>query len=179
MDPFLKRTIIFCLGIPFAMVTFLGIIGFIVYRLYPIFDKLMKRADEEAKYISNPFWPTISTPEAAKIVARNTSEVTFIIAGVTTVFAIFGFLGISYLALIDSGILIIIGICIRKMSRIAAVFGFCFYIIAKALTFIQFPFIGNTAIMLIFLLAFINGIRATFKYHALNSNNVRHASRSK
>lgn len=164
----LKRMIVFAIGLPFAFVTFVGILGFIVYRLYPLFDKLMNKADAEAKYISNPFWPTINSTEAAKIVARNTSEVTFIIAGVTTIFAIFNIFGTEHVALIDSAILVLIGFFIRKMSRAAAIIGFLFYLTAKILAFIKFPFVLNTAILVVFLLAFVNGIRATFKYHMLN-----------
>lgn len=165
MNSFITKIMVMAVGIPIAMVTIIGVVSFIMYRLYPIFDSLMKKADEEARHISNPFWPKINTTKAARIVARNTSEVTFIIAGMTAVFTIFKIQSVSYSAFIDIGVLIIIGFCIRKMSRIAAVIGFCFYLIAKIFTFIHFPFFGNAAFFMIFILAFANGIRATFNYH--------------
>lgn len=172
MEPIIKTILLMGVGVPIAMVTAVGIIGFVIYRLYPIFGKLAKRIDEESKHITNPFWPKIETTQGAKIVARNTSEVTFLMAGIIAVFAIFGVLGTSLFALVDSGIWIIIGFCIRKMSRAAALVGFCVFVIAKIIAFIKFPFIGNTAFLILFLLSFINGIRATFKYHVLTNERI-------
>jgi len=167
MNPSSVEIIKIIIGVPVMIVTLTGVLGFIVYRLYPFFDMLSKRADEQRKYISNPFWPKINTVETAKIVARNTSEITFLIAGITTVYTIFKIQSVSYLAIFDISVLIVIGFFIRKMSRIAAIIGFCLYISSKIVTFMKFPFIGSTAFLIIFMLAFINGIRATFNYHRL------------
>ncbi len=171
MNPIVTQIIFMAVGIPIGMFTAIGALAFIFNRIVPLLDKLSKKYSNDDKdiEISNPIWPKIDSLEVAKVVARNTSEVTFLIAGITATFAIFGIFNTDKLALVDAGIYFLIGIFIRKMSRVAALVGLIIFVITKVIVAIKFfPFIFSPVFLIIFILAFINGVRATFGHHKLS-----------
>jgi hypothetical protein len=120
----------------------------------------------------------ISSKEEGKLMARWGYYAAFANALFTALLVIarYGLSGIgpsrlfSYWSLVDVLLFICVGIGIRKMSKTAAVGGLLLYILEIAGTLYQRGAAAFTAVQILwsvlFVLAFIQGLRGTFAYHA-------------
>jgi hypothetical protein len=114
----------------------------------------------------------ISTKEEARDIARWGSYAAFFIAASTTLLVILRkYAWLDYSAFLDAFLFLIIGIGIRKMSKIAAIGGLVLYLTEIAW---KWENVGRTqfgAIQLfwsgIFVVAFVQSVRGALAYHAL------------
>lgn len=170
----LKPVLEIILKLGMYMALFIGcivLVGFIFSKImnkgFSISEKLEKKMSK-GKNI-DPFWPTIKDKETATIVAKNASYFVFFIAFLTAIFSIFQLFGASTLGLIDAALFCIIGFGLYKLSRIAAVAGLSIYLLGKVYALITYLAIPQAFWVILILLAYINGIRATFAYHKLEA----------
>ena len=158
------------IGIYMAFFIFgIVVVGYIVSKLMNkgfSLSELLDRKLSKGKNI-DPFWPTMKDKETAIIVARNSSYFIFFIAVLTGILYGFQIFGLSRYGLIDTLLLVIIGIGLFNMSRIAAVAGLSLYIISKIYALLAYLAIPQAFWIILVVLTYINGIRATFAYHKL------------
>lgn len=131
---------------------------------------------------SNPngFWPTIDSPAMARKVARQGVWAAILVAVITTIMIfVMQAMGpiedvplLDAWAFIDVGLFVAIALGIHKMSRVAAVSGFALYLLGRIYAWSQVGASGNVIFSLLFLLAFLNAIRATFAYHRFRRQSI-------
>lgn len=126
----------------------------------------------------NEFWPAIDSPTMARNVARQGVWAASLVAVITTVM-IFVAAGdvvdlppVSAWAFVDVGLFVAIAIGIHKMSRFAAVSGFALYLLGRIYVWSHTGAGNDVFISVLFFLAFLNGIRATFAYHRLRRQSI-------
>lgn len=126
------------------------------------------------KESKNWIWPSVSTLESAKEATRQAFWGAMICGIATFVVVILakmeveGFLkfNLNLSALIDSFLFLIIALGLWKNSRIASVSGLALYLLERVDMWFRYgP--TNPIISMLFIMAFINGIRGTFSYHKL------------
>jgi hypothetical protein len=124
------------------------------------------------------FLPPVTTKAEAKSAAYQGFWAAVIVAVITVLFAVITLVAgsmedvpIDAWSFIDAGIFVAIAIYIRKLSRVAAVFGLVMYWLGRIHMWSVTGFGSDdvTGIWMILLLtcAFINGIRGTVAYHRL------------
>ncbi len=123
---------------------------------------------------TSSIWPEISDVETARKVAKQGAIAAFIIAVVTTIFSILGGVGIKLglnfdlWELVDAAIFGVVGWRILKMSRTAAVAALSVYLAEKIFSWVNQGFKGGGLVLaVVFTLAFVNAVRATFVYRKL------------
>jgi hypothetical protein len=119
----------------------------------------------------NWLWPAITDLESAAATGRDGAAVAFAVAGITAIFAVLAYFHVlnvlSPWALIDAGVMAVLGFFIRRMSRAAAVAALMWFIGARIQGAITHSLAANVMLGLILLVGFISGIRGTFTYHRL------------
>ncbi len=161
----------------------MGLVGFLAVIVVGglLFSKIMNKGFEFSEKLEkksskgkdiDPFWPTISDKEVATIVARKSSYSIFIIAFITALCSWFHFLGLSSLGFIDAAILTLVALGLFFMSRVAAVLGLSVYILGKVYALITYLAIPQAFWVILIVLIYINGIRATFAYHKFEPEEV-------
>ena len=141
-----------------------------------IFSKIMNKGFKFSEMLENkmskgknidPFWPTIKDRETAIIVAKNSSYFMFFIAFLFAILSFFEVFGVSALGLIDTIFYIVIGFGLYKLSRFAAVAGLALFLVSKVFALFFSLAIPSAFWVILVLLSYINGIRATFAFHKL------------
>ena len=119
----------------------------------------------------NWIWPEIDDLDTAKRVSHSAAACAFFIAFVTGVVVYLQttgrlklFAGIGAEAYVDAGLFFLIGVGLLRKSRIAAVTGLIVYI-AEQFYMMKSGMGRASFVMVVFILAFANAIRATFSYH--------------
>jgi hypothetical protein len=120
----------------------------------------------------NWLWPQIQDKEDAKKAAHGAAGMAFFVAIVTSIIAFLEMTGRLKLfglgpeAFIDAGLFFGIGVGLLFHSRIAAVVGLILYVVEQV--FMLKSGAGKPSIaMILFTLAFINGVRGSFAYHRM------------
>jgi hypothetical protein len=119
------------------------------------------------------FWPDVDDSKRAHQACLNAGGMAFFVALVTGIVAwlqisgkIKMFPGIDKVAFIDVGLFIFIGIGLFFHSRIAAIGGLLLYIAERILMIKMAGFQASQVVaIVIFGLAFINGVRGSFAWH--------------
>jgi hypothetical protein len=118
--------------------------------------------------------------ESARSAGKQGAFAAFFGAGATALFAAIAManpqamqdIGIDAWAFLDAGLFLGLGIGIWRMSRVCAVLGLTFFLVEKLFMFASNP--GNASkgviMVIILVLAYINGIRGTFAYHRLRND---------
>ena len=107
-------------------------------------------------------WPDVSDTVAAETAARNGMYASFFIAAVTTLFSLLGLAAPS--AVLDAVLFVIIGIGIRKMSRIAAVAGLVLYLAEQGYAISRGRTGFNLVMLVIITAIFISSVRAAWSF---------------
>ncbi len=121
----------------------------------------------------NYFWPSMDNTHEANRACGAASGAAFFIAGLTGAVAwlqssgkINLFPGIGIMAFLDAGLFFLIGIGLCFHSRIAALLGLLLYIVERVFMIQSYGFgTGQVVSILIFGLAFLNGVRGAFAWH--------------
>jgi len=122
----------------------------------------------------NVFWPEVSTVETAIKATKGALVASIVVACLTGALAIYGsynnpiILGLDAWALIDSILFFIIAFSIWKLSRVGAVFGLLLYILERVDMW-MYTESGFSILTVLFVIMYIHGIRGTFSYHKLKS----------
>ncbi len=116
-------------------------------------------------------WPAVGDEQAAVLAARQGFHAAVCCSIVTAVFAVlggFGFqiLGLDLWSLIDAGLIALLAVGIRRMSRTAAVVALLYYVAGRIDLWAEYGF-QNPIIAGIFVLMFLSAVRGTFAYHRL------------
>jgi hypothetical protein len=122
--------------------------------------------------LKNRWWPEIKDRDTARKVARQAFWAAIFVVGVTTLFAtlaVFGtsFAGTTPAAYIDAAVMGVIAIGLWRMSRTAAVAALVLFIVERILGAEDGIKPGSVFLMIVLLIAFANGVRATFAYHRM------------
>ena len=110
-------------------------------------------------------WPDVHRESDLKSVADRRMWVSFLIAGVTTFFAIFQWVPVS--AILDAAIFVAVGFGIRKLSRTAAVVGLVLYSAGQLYMIFKGKGGYNLVLLIIFSAVFLSCVRATFAFHRM------------
>lgn len=117
------------------------------------------------------FWPEIKDTSTAKDAVHGAVGVSLFIAAMTALLAVLSLvykksmLGIDGLALIDAGLFVLVAWRIHKMSRTWAVIGLVLYLLEIGERLVDHPSGAVGVLTIIFILAFIGGIRVAFAFH--------------
>lgn len=116
------------------------------------------------------FWPSIYDSDSARRAGMNGAQASFIVAGVTTLFALLSMVGVISVvepwAIVDAVIVASLGLMIRRMSRAAAVAALLMFLIERLFAGIEHGLkaeIGVVAIVVAF--SFVSGVRGTVAWH--------------
>jgi hypothetical protein len=121
------------------------------------------------------YWPAILDEETARKVARQAFWVAVAVAGLTVLFATLAAFGIPMIAgvdawaFLDAALFSVIAFGIWKMSRLAALAGLVLFVLERYWGFQGDVGFGYLLVTIVFTLAFVNGVRATFKYHQVKT----------
>jgi hypothetical protein len=121
------------------------------------------------------YWAEIKDASTAKDAVHRAAGVSALIAAITALLAILSLvykkpiLGLDGLALVDAGLFAIVAWRIHKISRTWAVIGLMLYLLEVGERLVNHPS-GAVGFFLtiIFILAFIGGIRGAFAFHRYN-----------
>jgi len=118
------------------------------------------------------FWPKITNEAGARNAALFGVTGAVIVAAITTFVSLFSafsspVLGLSVWSLLDAFLFAAIAFGIWKMSRVAALCGLCLYFFEQWYMLTTTGVTSNGAMIALFVLFFVNGIRGTFAYHRL------------
>jgi len=117
------------------------------------------------------YWPEIKDVSTAKDAALGAAAASLFIAGVTALLAILSLiykkpiLGLHGFALVDAGLFALVAWRIHKMSRTWAVIGLVLYLLEMGERLVNHPSGAVGVLTIIFILAFIGGIRGAFAFH--------------
>lgn len=124
---------------------------------------------------SSFFRRTIVNKESARKAAMDGFGAAMFVAGVTALFAIFSYFGVNIMAgigvwsLLDAAIFAFVGWRIHAMSRTWAVLGLLLYLADKGYGLYLRPSASGVVMIVILVIAFINGVRGTFAFHKYSS----------
>jgi len=140
------------------------VVGLQLFR--KVMEPLVESMDEDDTDYGggNWLWPKIVNTRVAVRTARHSAYAAFLVAAFTAVLSAFQMWGASRLGLIDAAVFLLLGLGIKAMWRSAAVLALALYSLEQILAVVTRLSIPNLAISIIFILYFINGIRATFAY---------------
>lgn len=121
------------------------------------------------------FFPAITDMESARKAGKQGAWAAFFGAGVTAVIATIAAFrpqataafGIGVWAFLDAAVFLGLGVGIWRMSRTCAVLGLAFYALERIVMALDRPATAGKGIVLvvILVLAYVNGIRGTFAFH--------------
>ncbi len=117
------------------------------------------------------FWPNVSTLEGAQLAVKYGWVASYLVACITAISALVGWIAIS--SLFDVGIFLIIGYGIFRNSRIASVIGLVFFAFELLSKMEEGKSIGIGVIILLY---FVNGVRGTVAYYRLKKSSNKHMS---
>ncbi|MEW5978336.1 MAG: hypothetical protein AB1898_21275 [Acidobacteriota bacterium] len=132
---------------------------------------ISSNAPQSKSRIRELLWPDVDNEVAIKTVTHNVMWVSFVIAGVTTLVALFGLVPTA--TIIDAVLFVAIGFGIRRKSRIAAVLGLVLYLGGQLTLLAQGRGGYNVILLIIFSALFLSAIRATFSFHRLKKLRVQ------
>lgn len=137
--------------------------------------RVQHRLQEHTSSMSRPtdlLWPIIIDAQTAQRVTKRAAVGAFLVGGMTTFLAVCVYFGMSHSfvtpqALVDGVLFIGIGVCIKKMSRAAAVFALLLWIVERIYVGMHHPsaWLTQGVWSVIFGLVFMNGVRGAFAYH--------------
>lgn len=137
----------------------------------------MSEENKQPRKDFNKFWPKITDLEIAKYAAAQGVWACGIICGFTvlnTVMFMIDYPGqpVDLLPLVDVALFGLIGIGIHKKYNIAAIVGLVLYlyIFISKITDVPIQTLISGFFAIFFILAFINAIRGTHKWHELKQN---------
>ena len=122
------------------------------------------------------YWPEIKDASTAKDAAYGAAAVSVFIAAITALLAILSLvykkpiLDLDGLALVDAGLFALVGWRIYKMSRPWTVVGLVLYLLEACKRLLRRPSAAVGVMTIIFILAFIGGIRGAFAFHRYNKH---------
>ncbi len=125
------------------------------------------------------YWPEIKDTNTAKDAVHGAAAVSVFIAAITGLLAILSLvykkpiLGLDGLALVDAGLFALIAWRIYKMSRTWAVIGLVLYLLESGERLVSHPSAAVGVMTIIFILAFIGGIRGAFAFHRYNKQEIQ------
>jgi len=108
------------------------------------------------------FWPNVSNLEGAQLAVKYGWVASYLVACITAVSALVGWIAIS--SLFDAVFFLIIGYGIFRYSRIASVIGLVFFALELLYKIQEGKSLGIGVIILLY---FINGARGTLAYYRL------------
>jgi hypothetical protein len=117
------------------------------------------------------YWPEIKDTATAKDAVLGAAAVSAFVAAITGLLAILSLiykkpiLGLDGLALVDAGLFALVAWRIYRMSRTWAVIGLLLYLLGAGWRLVNRPSAAVGVMTIIFILAFIGGIRGTFAFH--------------
>lgn len=117
------------------------------------------------------YWPTIEDESSAEHATKTAVGASGFIAAVTGVLAVLSIiyhhpiLGLDGWGLVDAGIFALIAWRISKVSRAWAIVGLLMYLLEVGYKLATNPSGALGVLTIIFVLAYINGIRGAFAYH--------------
>jgi hypothetical protein len=117
------------------------------------------------------FWPAVGDEQAAVLAARQGFHAGVYCSIVTAIFAVFGGFGFKIMDfdlwnLADAALMALLAFGIRRMSRIAALIAFLYYVAGRIDLWAEYGS-QNPVIAGIFVLMFLSAVRGTFAYHRL------------
>ena len=119
------------------------------------------------------YWPRVTDVASAREVAHRAASVAIIIAGFTALFAGLAAFGIPMIpgidqwAFVDAVIWGAVAAGIWRMSRGAAIAGLVAIVLEYVVLWDREVGIAHLIVTVALVLAFLNGLRATFAYHRL------------
>jgi hypothetical protein len=128
---------------------------------------LNPNAPKSTSRLRELFWPDISDLVAAETAAKNGMYAAFLVSGMTSLYAVTG-MG-PRLSLADALLFLVIGMGIRKMSRLAAVVGFVLYLIEQGDAIAHGRGSYTVFLLIIISAIFLGSVRATFSFHRLRA----------
>jgi hypothetical protein len=122
------------------------------------------------------WWPEIIDPKSAGAAAKAGAMGAFLCVGATVLMVLLKQAPMS--AYLDAGIFLILGLMILRMSRVAAVTALVFFVLERFYaSFAHGLSAAIGAVAIVVLLAFLNGVRGTFAYHRMRTQDAVNASR--
>lgn len=133
------------------------------------------------------FWDRIDSLATAKATAMQGFWAAIFVASITVVMVMIsltmgglpeGMPQIDAWAFWDAGIFVAIAWGIHRMSRVAAVMGLVLYIVSQVVMRATTPEASASGLWFaaLFVLAFVNGVRGTFAYHAIRQRQLQSTS---
>ncbi len=117
------------------------------------------------------WWPDVSTPDEAREAAKGGATAAWIVAVVTSGFALYAalkepVLNVTVWSFLDAALFAVLGIGIWRLSRLAAIGALALYLVEQAFLWAS---VGpkNPVMALLFIMFFVGGIRGTISYHRL------------
>ena len=117
------------------------------------------------------WWPDVSTPEEARAAAKGGATAAWIVAIVTSGFALYAalkepVLNVTAWSFVDGALFAALGFGIWRLSRLAGVGALGLYLVEQGFLWAS---VGpkNPVMALLYLMFFVGGIRGTFSYHRL------------
>jgi hypothetical protein len=123
-------------------------------------------------------WPKTDSITVAISVARQGAIACFVVAAITGVLALVSIssrqqiIGLNGWSLIDAALFAIAGLRILRLSRTWSIVGLVLYLAEAGFRLSQGQFSG-IVVMIILIIALINGVRGTFAYHHLYEEHVK------
>ncbi len=116
-------------------------------------------------------WPAVGDEQAAVLAARQGFHAAVYCSIVTAVLAVLGGFGFQILdfnlwCLTDAGLMALLALGIRRMSRVAALIAFVYYVAGRIDLWAEYG-LQSPIIAGFFVLMFVSAIRGTFAYHRL------------
>lgn len=123
--------------------------------------------------MANALWPDLKDLGSSQQACRNAAGACFVVAAITGLVAALALAGTTLLpgidgwALVDAGIFALLGLFLRRFSRIAAVFALVLFLLERILMLAEHPTPAGLPLALILAVFLIGGVRGSFAYHRL------------
>lgn len=117
------------------------------------------------------YWPEIKDLSTAKDAVLGAVAVSIFVAAISGLLAILSLiykkpiLGINGLSLVDAALFALVAWRIRKMSRTWSIIGLMLYLVEVGERVVNHPSGAVGVLTIIFILAYIGGIRGAFGFH--------------
>jgi hypothetical protein len=126
----------------------------------------------------NALWPKIVTIADAIAAAKQGILVCFLVAALTAILALFAaahhgdIMGVNKFSLIDAAVFAIAGWRLLRLSRAWAVVALVLYLMEAGFRLYEGAFTG-IPLMVVFVIALLNGVRGAFAYHQIYEEHLR------
>jgi hypothetical protein len=128
------------------------------------------------------WWPDVSTQDDARSAAKGGATAAWIVAVVTSGFALYAalkapVLNVTAWSFLDAALFAALGFGIWRLSRLAAIGALVLYLVEQGFLWAS---VGpkNPVMALLFIMFFVGGIRGTFSYHRLRNGRADTGSTS-